>query len=119
MSGDSVECGRARVFGPMFFSFFDLFPIGPNFVDVFDFRCSEYVRMAADQFVNEVTRYFSNQTRHVSLKTELAVNGKPIMQQRHRQVLQPFRDRPPRQYVEEVRRLLSISSNESILCVCP
>src|ERR1035437_10355533 len=74
MFRNSVQRGMARVFGAVFFRLLDFFPVRPDFVHVFDFGFAENVRMAADQFINEMPRDLFK-IKRAALVRQLAVEN--------------------------------------------
>ena len=57
MFGNAVQRRRASVPRALLLGAFDLLPVGPDLVDILDAHITEHMRMAADQFVGDVTRH--------------------------------------------------------------
>src|SRR6185436_2959037 len=87
MFGNSIERRRTLMPRAFFLGMLDLLPIRPNLVHVFDFRCAEYMRMAAYQFLHQQSTD-SLKIKRASLSSHLTV--KHHLQQQVSQFLGHF-----------------------------
>ena len=74
MFWDAVQGGRARMAGAVLFGGFDFFPVGPDFVHVFDFEVAEDMRMAANEFFGDAPGYLL-EIKRAALAGQLAVEN--------------------------------------------